>query len=510
MHHLSCHSVTAPRNAPATSSHPAAINVLPKEASAENEGMGLSDVNLNNNSIKIFRCPEPGCQFKTEYQGNMVRHKKNKHELSVSPLHTSTPMVKRGRSNGGEVAEEEGSVRGRTKKTRTDQGFYCFNCLISFSNLEQLNMHVQVCCGRREDKEPKEDKLKRLQLVAKKMEVGDIKSLAGKKEDGGGEVISATVELEGSVSSSGDHQLSAQSREITSQAQQNKKFVCTICSKAYLYARGLQRHQKFCKKGQYDESRSSDEDESEYEEEVGENVATCQECEMSFASEAGLAVHRQHCNKKVVYDEVGADGQGKIEEGISSSINVGVGKVGRSLPLLIQGNCECSKCGKTFMSNTALSLHKRFFGENCNKTAREKKANRDEKGEKKDSDSLQSSVGTKEIGLDNSCLAEKRRTVASAEEETHKTAGEGSGKKENDSEAVNKAEAGRNIKVKEEEGPVTSTRDCPRETGEGKVKMLVDYLSTDGKPFRINLTLPRDCIMQKVLTKVYALPYIIH
>merc|ERR1719209_2451837 len=61
--------------------------------------------------------------------------------------------------------------------------------------------------------------------------------------------------------------------------------------------------------------------------------------------------------------------------------------------------------------------------------------------------------------------------------------------------------SGKSIKVsnpvKEEQDPVT--REAPAEP---KVKMLVDYLSTDGKAFRINLTLPRDCIMQKVLTKI--------
>ena len=35
-----------------------------------------------------------------------------------------------------------------------------------------------------------------------------------------------------------------------------------------------------------------------------------------------------------------------------------------------------------------------------------------------------------------------------------------------------------------------------------QVKMLVDFLSRKGKPFRINLTMPRDCNMQMVLAKV--------
>ena len=94
-----------------------------------------------------------------------------------------------------------------------------------------------------------------------------------------------------------------------------------------------------------------------------------------------------------------------------------------------------------------------------------------------------------------------RNTVSAAEEETQKTAGKGDVIKENDSEAVNKVESGKGIKEKEEQYPVT--KDCQKETPtEAKVKMLVDYLSQDGKPFKINLTLPRDCIMQKVLIKV--------
>jgi len=35
-----------------------------------------------------------------------------------------------------------------------------------------------------------------------------------------------------------------------------------------------------------------------------------------------------------------------------------------------------------------------------------------------------------------------------------------------------------------------------------KLKMFVDYLAEDGKPYRINLTLPRECTMQIVLVKI--------
>merc|ERR1711934_1277018 len=104
-------------------------------------------------------------------------------------------------------------------------------------------------------------------------------------------------------------------------------------------------------------------------------------------------------------------------------------------------------------------------------------------------------VDAKEIGLEKSYLTEKRNTAFSAEEEeTQKTAGEDDVVEENESEAVNKVETDKSMKVKEEQYPVT--KDCSKEIStESKVKMLVDFLSPDGKPFKINLTLPRDCIM---------------
>merc|ERR1719500_96092 len=244
-----------------------------------------------------------------------------------------------------------------------------------------------------------------------------------------------------------------------------------------------------------DDDSSNDEEESEYEEEIDENVATCQECEMSFASAAGLAVHHQHCNKKVVCDELGAarpDGQGNVEG------NNGNTKERRSLPL-VQTKSDCLECGKTFTSNTALSLHKRFFEENCKKTARG--GNKRNRGQGERNSSEESGVDAKKVGLDNSYLTDKRNTVIPAEKETQKAAGEGDVIEENNSGAVNKVETGKSIKVKEEQYPVT--KDCQKETPtEAKVKMLVDYLSQDGKPFKINLTLPRDCIMQKVLIKI--------
>ena len=52
------------------------------------------------------------------------------------------------------------------------------------------------------------------------------------------------------------------------------------------------------------------------------------------------------------------------------------------------------------------------------------------------------------------------------------------------------------------QGLVTPQNVVNKGGAETKVKMLVDFLSKEGKPFRINLTLPRDCNMHRVLAKV--------
>ena len=64
------------------------------------------------------------------------------------------------------------------------------------------------------------------------------------------------------------------------------------------------------KKKREHDSNSSD---VESEDEDDENVATCQGCEMSFASVAGLDAHRQHCNKKVSCDVSNLKAEGKVE-----------------------------------------------------------------------------------------------------------------------------------------------------------------------------------------------------
>ena len=63
------------------------------------------------------------------------------------------------------------------------------------------------------------------------------------------------------------------------------------------------------KKKKHD-SESSDE---EFEYEDDEYAATCQGCDMSFASVAGLDAHRQRCNKKVRYGTNKLKGEGEVE-----------------------------------------------------------------------------------------------------------------------------------------------------------------------------------------------------
>ena len=82
VHHLSCHGDNEPRNV-STNSTPAASSQFRMERIKIGDGeeaKKILDLNINTKSAgNIFVCSEPGCLFKTEYQSNMVRHKKNKH-----------------------------------------------------------------------------------------------------------------------------------------------------------------------------------------------------------------------------------------------------------------------------------------------------------------------------------------------------------------------------------------------------------------------------------------------
>ena len=109
MHHLSCHGDNGPRDVSANST-PAASSQFRVErikiADGE-EAKKILDLNVNSKSAgNIFVCPEPGCLFKTEYQSNMVRHKKNKHSQRESHEQT-TLCVKRIKE------EDEGSRKDR-------------------------------------------------------------------------------------------------------------------------------------------------------------------------------------------------------------------------------------------------------------------------------------------------------------------------------------------------------------------------------------------------------------
>ena len=163
MHHLSCHTATAPGRISSTSTPPG-VRIQPREevlSQAREEvrpetgrvkEVKLLDVNMNSSSNNSFYCPEPGCQFKTEYHGNMSRHRKRKHgstphegeqyeELGEQVF--SSPLVKRERQDGGEVDAAKENAAENSKKARTGR-FYCFNCLISYNNLEELNRHILI------------------------------------------------------------------------------------------------------------------------------------------------------------------------------------------------------------------------------------------------------------------------------------------------------------------------------------------------------------------------------
>ena len=78
VHHLSCHGDNGPRSVSANLTPAARMDRI-KIADGE-EAKKILDLNMNTKSAgNIFVCSEPGCLFKTEYQSNMVRHKKNKH-----------------------------------------------------------------------------------------------------------------------------------------------------------------------------------------------------------------------------------------------------------------------------------------------------------------------------------------------------------------------------------------------------------------------------------------------
>ena len=106
VHHLSCHGDNGPRSVSANSTPAARVDRI-KIADGE-EAKKILDLNMNTKSaVSIFVCPEPGCLFKTDYQSNMVRHKKNKHmhrEQNGENYEQTTLCVKRIRED-----EVEGS-----------------------------------------------------------------------------------------------------------------------------------------------------------------------------------------------------------------------------------------------------------------------------------------------------------------------------------------------------------------------------------------------------------------
>ena len=211
------------------------------------------------------------------------------------------------------------------------------------------------------------------------------------------------------------------------------------------------------------DSESSDE-ESEYEDD--ENVATCQGCEMSFASVAGLDAHRQHCNKKVRCDVSNSKVEGKVEGN-----NFKQGVCVDSKPQLETNDRVTSTDMTTVMVGPHIERDE-FVG-----------------------------VGRTQWDLmskeDVSPLLKERAKIIGGASWSDFISENGVSPS---SETPPRKE--RKTKPGTPHGPKTPQNIANNGGAGTKVKMLVDFLSREGKPFRINLTLPKDCNMQKVLAKV--------
>ena len=234
----------------------------------------------------------------------------------------------------------------------------------------------------------------------------------------------------------------------------------------------LNNHQQTCirrtsntvrpKKKEHD-SESSDE-ESEHEDD--ENVATCQGCEMSFASVAGLDAHRQHCNKKVRCDVSNSKVEGKVEGN-----NFKQGVCVDSKPQLEIND----RVPSTDMTTVMVGPH--IVGDEFVGAGR-----------------TQWDSMSKE---DVSPLLKKRAEVTGGASWSDFISENGVSPS---SETPPRRE--RKTKPGTPHGPKTPQNIANNGGAGTKVKMLVDFLSREGKPFRINLTLPKDCNMQRVLAKV--------
>ena len=285
------------------------------------------------------------------------------------------------------------------------------------------------------------------------------------------------------------------------------------------------------KKKEHD-SESSDE-EFEYEDD-DEYAATCQSCDMSFASVAGLDAHRQRCNKKVRYGTNKLKGEGEVEG--NNNLKQGVCEDGE--PPLVEVNASLLSTRSDVQVNKKLGVAgPNTVGEQIggagisqwDSMSKEEDAysslsqdvvnNTGELSERGKEDTLGhtghpqldvNSSKSKSASAQNAAKEANLENKSDASPMLEKRVDVSGGGSWSDFIAENGASPGsetpprrgRKSTTRIPQGLETPQNASNKGGAETKAKMLVDFLSKEGKPFRINLTLPRDCNMQRVLAKV--------
>ena len=282
------------------------------------------------------------------------------------------------------------------------------------------------------------------------------------------------------------------------------------------------------KKKQHD-SESSDE-EFEYEDD-DEYAATCQGCDMSFASVAGLDAHRQRCNKKVRYGTNKLKGEGEVEgnnnfkQGVcedgeppfaevnasllSSRSEVQVNKkLGVAGPNTVGEQIGGAGISQWDSNSKEEDAYSSLSQDVVNNTGELSERGREDTSvlagplhDFSQSKSVSAKKAAKEASLENiseaSPLLKKRAEVSGGGSWSDFIAENGASPS-----SETPPRRGRKTESGTPKGPEMPHNVVNKGGAETKVKMLVDFLSREGKPFRINLTLPRDCNMQRVLAKV--------
>jgi len=487
VHHLSCHGDNGPRSVSANSTPAARMDRI-KIADGE-EAKKILDLNMNTKSAgNIFVCSEPGCLFKTEYQSNMVRHKKNKHfhkEQNGESYKQMTSCVERIRKE-----EVEGSRRDRPA-----------NKMIKLHRIDAKHMEEETGDSWR------------------------VNNCAGamSKDEAYVEKETAAVELE------------MEGREGGKMKWTLGGVLCPNCQIKFRSVSELTIHKQTCirrtsnttrpKKKREHDSDSSDV-ESEYEDD--ENVATCQGCEMSFASVAGLDAHRQRCNMKVRCDvnklkgEVEVEGNNNFKQGVCEDSKP---------PLEVSDRLMSTKsediekidvvgyiAGEKFVGSGTTQWNSMSKEVACSSLPQDAVNNTGELSERGKGDTLghaghpQLDVNfskSKSANAQNAAKEANLENKSDASPMLEKRAEVSGGGSWSDFIAENGAcpssgtplRRRRTTTPRIPQGPETPQNEA-KGGAETKAKMLVDFLSKEGKPFRINLTLPRDCNMHRVLAKI--------